>query len=68
MGDDARGWIQTGAADVIMDNLVAEGKAVPMILVTTLGYGVAGTVASPKSFDQFTKSLVDEIIPLVRLH
>ncbi|MBS1607942.1 MAG: esterase [Bacteroidetes bacterium] len=66
MGDDARGWIQTGAADVIMDNLIAEGKVVPMILVTTLGYGVAGTVASPKSFDQFTKSLVDEVIPLVQ--
>jgi enterochelin esterase family protein len=31
-----------------------------------LGYGVAGTVASPKSFDQFTKSLVEEIIPLVQ--
>jgi len=29
MGDDARGWIQTGAADVIMDNLVAERKVVP---------------------------------------
>ena len=65
MGDDARGWIQTGAADVIMDNLVAEGKVMPMILVTTLGYGVAGTIASPKSFDQFTKSLTDEIIPFV---
>jgi len=65
MGDDARGWIQTGAADVIMDNLIAEGKVMPMILVTTLGYGVAGAVASPKSFDQFTKSLTDEIIPFV---
>jgi enterochelin esterase family protein len=65
MGDDARGWIQTGVADVIMDNLIAEGKAEPMILVTTLGYGVAGAVASPKSFDQFTKSLVEEVIPLV---
>jgi len=65
MGDDARGWIQTGAADVIMDNLVAEGKVVPMILVTTLGYGVAGAIADPKSFEQFTKSLTDEVIPLV---
>lgn len=66
MGDDARGWIQTGNADVIMDNLIAEDKAVPMILVAPLGYGVAGTVASPNSFDQFTKSLVNEIIPLVQ--
>ena len=65
MGDDARGWIQTGAADIIMDNLVAGGKAVPMIFVTTLGYGVADAVAGPKSFDQFTKSLTDEIIPFV---
>lgn len=65
MGDDARGWIQSGAADIIMDNLIAEGKAMPMIFVAPLGYGEAGAMASPKSFDQFTKSLTEEIIPLV---
>ncbi len=65
MGDDARGWIQTGAADVIMDNIIAKGKAVPMIVVATLGYGEAGAMVSPRSFDQFTKSLIEEVIPLV---
>ncbi|MGC4035182.1 MAG: alpha/beta hydrolase-fold protein [Chitinophagaceae bacterium] len=65
MGDDARGWFQTGMANIILDNLIAEAKAEPMILVSTLGYGVAGTVISPKSFDQFAKSLTDEVIPLV---
>jgi len=34
-----------------MDNLVADGKAVPMIFVATLGYGIADAVAGPKSFD-----------------
>lgn len=65
MGDDARGWFQTGAADVITDNLISKNKITPMIIVTTLGYGVQGAVADPRSFDQFTKSLIEEVIPLV---
>ena len=36
-----------------------------MIIVTTLGYGVKGAVADPRSFDQFTKSLIEEIIPQI---
>ena len=65
MGDDARGWFQTGMADVITDNLVSKNKITPMIIVTTLGYGVKGAVADPRSFDQFTKSLIEEIIPQI---
>ena len=37
--DDAAGWISVGAANVILDNLIAQGKAKPMIMVNTLGYG-----------------------------
>ena len=37
--DDAYGWISVGAANVILDNLIAQGKAKPMIMVNTLGYG-----------------------------
>jgi enterochelin esterase-like enzyme len=65
MGDDARGWFQTGMADVITDNLIAKNKVDPMIIVATLGYGVKGAIADPRSFDQFTKSLVEEIVPVV---
>ena len=39
LGDDASGWETVGAANVILDNLINQGKAKPMIMVNTLGYG-----------------------------
>src|SRR6266404_1013153 len=38
--DDARGWTDVGFAHVILDNLLAQGKAKPMLVVMPLGYGV----------------------------
>src|SRR4029079_17418446 len=35
-------WILTGRANYIMDNLIAEGKAKPMILVMPYGYNTVG--------------------------
>lgn len=32
-GEDERGWSQQGLTDIILDNLIAEGKAVPMVIV-----------------------------------
>ena len=32
-GEDAESWVKNGQANFIMDNLLAEGKAVPMIIV-----------------------------------
>ena len=37
--DDASGWTAVGRANVILDNLIARGKAKPMIVVMPLGYG-----------------------------
>jgi enterochelin esterase family protein len=37
--DDASGWTAVGRANVILDNLIAQRKARPMIVVMTLGYG-----------------------------
>jgi hypothetical protein len=37
--DDASGWTSVGRANVILDNLIAQGKAKPMIVVMPLGYG-----------------------------
>src|SRR6185437_13108729 len=34
LGDDAGRWVNAGAANVILDNLIAGGKAVPMVMVT----------------------------------
>jgi enterochelin esterase family protein len=40
--DDASGWTSVGLANVILDNLIAQGKAKPMIVVMPLGYGDYG--------------------------
>lgn len=68
LGDDAGRWMNGGAANVILDNLIAQGKAVPMLVVTTLGYGVsngpAGAMA-PESITGYTKSLMTEVMPAV---
>src|SRR5262245_9797076 len=41
-------WMLTGRANYIMDNLIAEGKAKPMILVNPLGYARAGVGTGPE--------------------
>ena len=68
LGDDAERWMNGGAANVILDNLIAQGKAVPMVMVTTLGYGVsngpAGAMA-PESISGYTRSLLTEVLPAV---
>ncbi len=43
--DDASGWTAVGRAHVILDNLIAQGKAKPMLLVMPLGYGAPEIVS-----------------------
>ena len=37
-GEDERGWVIQGRVNFIMDNLIAEGKTKPMIIVMDRGY------------------------------
>jgi len=48
-GEDETGWIRQGRANFILDNLIAEGKAKPMIVVMAYGYArrAGEPVASP---------------------
>jgi enterochelin esterase family protein len=68
LGDDAERWVNAGGAHVVLDNLVAQRKAVPMVMVTTLGYGVnngpAGAMA-PENITNYTRILLDEVLPMV---
>jgi len=41
-GEDETGWGQQGRANLIMDNLIAEGKAKPFIIVMDNGGGIIG--------------------------
>jgi enterochelin esterase-like enzyme len=72
--DDASGWTAVGHANVIFDNLIAQGKVRPMIVVMPLGYG---TMEFPhlgwnawdhhelrqKNFDNFRLALLKEVMP-----
>jgi enterochelin esterase-like enzyme len=72
--DDASGWTSVGRANVILDNLIAHGKARPMLVVMPLGYGdpeiLAGGDATFDTFNQrnierFRETLLTEVIPQV---
>jgi len=68
LGDDAAGWTTVGAANSILDNLINSGKAKPMVMVNTLGYGTPEgpqTAMSPVMIPTFAKALVDEVMPQV---
>ncbi|QMW04372.1 alpha/beta hydrolase-fold protein [Spirosoma foliorum] len=52
----ALSWIVNAQANIILDNLIAEGKAKPMIMVNTLGYG---------GNDKYATEVIQEIIPQV---
>ena len=66
-GEDETAWSNQGHANLIMDNLIAEGKIKPFIIVMT--YGMTNEVkwGQLKSFDinPFQTVLVDELIPYV---
>jgi enterochelin esterase-like enzyme len=74
--DDASGWTAVGRANVILDNLIAQGKAKPMIVVMPLGYGTmeiitlgwgawGHTDVRDKNFSRFREALLTEVIPKV---
>ena len=45
-GEDETGWGNQGHADLIMDNLIAEGKAKPFIIVMDNGGGIGGAAGA----------------------
>ena len=74
--DDAGGWTAVGRAHVILDNLIAQKKAMPMLVVMPLGYGAPEVVAPGamarldpgmwnRNMDKFQQTLTTEVIPAV---
>lgn len=74
--DDSSGWTQVGRAHVIFDNLLAQGKMKPMIVVMTLGYGdlrvldrTGGAFRTPglfqSNYEKYRDALFTEVIPMV---
>jgi enterochelin esterase-like enzyme len=66
-GEDETAWSNQGHANLIMDNLIAEGKIKPFIIVMT--YGMTNEIkwGGIRSFDitPFQTVLCDELIPFV---
>jgi enterochelin esterase-like enzyme len=67
--DLAAGWTMAGRANLILDNLIADKKAVPMIVVMPWGhalpFGARPPAGQPSNNDVFEQYLLKEVMPLV---
>lgn len=68
-GEDQRGWATQGRTDLILDNLIAEQKAKPMVIVMLDGnfYGNGGGIAGfgEPQLKAFENELLNGAIPFV---
>lgn len=74
--DMANGWTEVGQANFIFDNLIAEGKVTPMLVVMPLGYGDMKFVTSGEgvwndaamvdhNVSLFSQALLTEVMPKI---
>ena len=76
-GETQSGWVMNGRANLILDNLIADGKAQPMIVVMPHGHPVQSASVGPfqevgpvaeqglRNYKLFTLDLLEQIIPMV---
>lgn len=73
-GEAQNGWIMNGRANIILDNLIADKKAQPMIVVMPQGHALQGANVGPLvrltgESDMFSKrvpeDLLQDVLPLV---
>ncbi len=79
-GGDEDAWTTLGHAPTMMDNLINQGKSLPMLVVMTNGnpgqaaaFTDSPVMESPAGFEamanmQFEKSLVSDVIPYIEGH
>ena len=68
--DTEETWFKVGKLNVILDNLIAQGKAVPMIVVMPYGNMMEGTpepdsFAAAKMYQKFSDEMTKCIMPYV---
>jgi enterochelin esterase family protein len=70
--DTAAGWTMAGAANFVLDNLLATGKTQPMIVVMPFGhatpFGVPARPGAPSNDVLFEEYLLKDVIPIVESH
>ena len=65
-GEDERGWAEQGKTDIILDNLIAEKKAKPMLIVMMDGnFPTVGNLFGENMLKAFTAELKQSVIPFV---
>ena len=72
-GGDDSGWTENGRANQILDNLIADGKLKPLVVVMPYGYAyppisprASGPDAMKRQRDGFSRDLIEDVIPLVQ--
>jgi len=69
--DTEETWTKVGRANIILDNLVAQGKAVPMIIVMPYGRAypkisrASGSLRNWDNLQEIKKDFLDYLIPFV---
>ncbi|MFB3777631.1 MAG: alpha/beta hydrolase-fold protein [Bryobacteraceae bacterium] len=73
-GEAQNGWVMNGRANIILDNLIADRKARPMLVVMPQGHALQGAGVGPlvripgetgMFSDRFPKDLLEDVIPLI---
>lgn len=76
-GETQNGWVMNGRANIILDNLIADGKAQPMVVVMPHGHPLQSASVGPyqevppvaeqglRNYKLFTRDLLEQIIPTV---
>jgi enterochelin esterase family protein len=67
-GDCDEAWSSVGRAGFILDNLIAAGKAKPMIVVMPAGHTSPGGFRMPGQADEFYRDFTGDIMPYVETH
>jgi enterochelin esterase-like enzyme len=78
-GEDETGWVKQGMVDIILDNLIAQGKVLPMLIVmensnavkpgetgrNVMGGGAPGSNQWMSGPSAFKEVLLNDLIPFV---
>jgi enterochelin esterase family protein len=77
-GETQTGWVMNGRANIILDNLIADGKAQPMLVVMPHGHAIQSASVGPfaavapqgaatdwRDFTLFSREFLEQIIPMI---
>ena len=67
-GDCDDSWTSVGRAGFILDNLIAAGKAKPMLVVMPAGHTAPGGYRPSNAGDEFSRDFLGDVLPYVETH